>query len=284
MNENLGIQQNKQKPTTPIDLNPLMKDFRELIDKNGRGIRKILNQEKADVFPKDPKFREEIQNIREKLCITNLEPEKDIINIDQENVGSDWLQYTASEEERKKFNAVITKLLHKYELGLNFKDWMECTVLYGDFSLWSPLYDFDLFEQLISNPEEARRIPLTTAEKKYLKQFFRKILNVSRSGLLPKKYKTIFSDFCKILNLGTNSRRRMRSFDLAVKTLKHGEVVEHIDTVTQEKTKGKIAHSIIVSEIDIPNEKDSHNAEKKLIQNSRKQKERLLKRFRKSKK
>lgn len=154
--------------------NTLPKEFAELlqyeVDKKFFGPRANFNKELAESSSYKQGFIKDLSELRANL--PKLDPDEDLImtsmNYDDEEIcfaKSEYLDCGLNETERKKFSKNIYALIKKYKFPKNFYDWLQFYILYSKEPPWKPLYNFDLVEQIIDNPSEAIRIPLTTVEK-----------------------------------------------------------------------------------------------------------------------
>jgi len=224
----------KGNQTSPFSFpqSEITKALRELTEKEYFGTRKKLNEEfveyvKNSELSKD--FRKQIKEIRKKYKIPRLNFQKDTycysIQLDEKSeydvVGSKWL-LEKDEKTKKAFKKEIDNLINYYELPKIFFDWLECLVLYNHIPPRSPWYNWDLIFQIADDIKELNRVPLTTQEKKYIKQIFRWKMGIKRRP--PKNKEKAYKIICKALKKAKkNRRRRFRTIEDALKTLEQGK-------------------------------------------------------------
>lgn len=265
--------------------NILPKEFAELLryeaDKNF-GPRASFNKEFAELSSYKQGFIKDLLDLR--VNLPKLDPDDDLImssmNYDDEEIcfaKSKYLECDLNETERKKFSKNIYALIKKYKLPKNFYDWLQFYILYSKEPPWKPLYNFDLVEQIIDNPSEAIRIPLTTVEKKYIKRKSRELLNI-KEGRPPKEVsdkQKQYKALCSLLDKSKNINRKYRSLDNAIKVFKlKKEKMSYYDENYQPIRILK-DYNTVVDEIYPDNPKPK---QKKLVTRLRKQNERFKKR------
>ncbi|MFH1170384.1 MAG: hypothetical protein V1704_02400 [Candidatus Vogelbacteria bacterium] len=261
----------------------------EQVEKERAGSRQKQNEELAVYLSTaDDDFKNDIKKVRDKYNISNFTAEEArlddydenvIFDINNEPYGiptSKFLNEKLTEKERAKFKKDIDGIIKKYSLPLNFYDWMEWCVLYNHEVPWQSLFNWELFSQIIENPKELERVGLTTREKHEMKKQWRDLFNM-KIGRPSKKQVQQYGEFLKLLSKSKNKKRRMRTFLPALKALKmrqgkekYSEWGDFGTISTTKKYKDKVAEIYP----DLEGEDDD-----RLAVNLRKQKERLLKRF-----
>ncbi len=243
--------------------------------------RTEFNKEAKEYVFENKDFIKDVREVRSELNIPKLNPDDDfrlipieqgteIINVED----SGWVQ-RLSNEEFDRFDQKVKWLLQKYELPLNFRDPVEFYLLYRKKSKRTPLYNLGLFSQIIQNPNELKRIPLTTGEKKLIKQY---VLDEYGERIKKdKKLKNAYKELLQSLALSKNKRRRMRTISTALKaTNKPKRHVKYYDAV-----KGKDIEPLYTFEDLAPNLIDidmKPEEAKRKAATLRKQKQRLKER------
>ncbi len=214
----------------------LMVEFLQIMaqavaDKEYFGTRKHFIEEFI-TFLKNPKtpiaisFNERISQIKKRYRIPHLRPHEDIKDfpigdaIDAESV---WLH---SQKNKDKMISDINAILNDYNLPRNFFDWVQYRLLYNKTPPWVPVYNWDLPFQIDDNPNELKRMLVTSREVQYLKSFFRRRLGIKRRP--PKKSLIIYKHICEIIDKAP--KNKMRSFRImatALKTLERGELIKN---------------------------------------------------------
>lgn len=243
--------------------------------------RKELNMEMATLIDIEKSFLQNFKIIRNEFKIPYLEPEDDIelISIDENGkeiilTKSKYLDSIINKKEKGLIQNKIKWLLERYNLPLNFKDWIQYYLLYNKKPNWVPLYNWEIIDQIISDKNEALRIPLTTEEKKYIKAQFRKVFSMEK-GRPTKKLKEKYNELLSIFKKSKNSLRRSGAFEDISHILDKGDK-------TYEQVAEDIAkYNLVASGEDLDKLKkfDIYLEKEKVIQALRKQKERLKKRI-----
>jgi len=231
---------NKQKPPKLSPLGQLMQDsLRHVADTKYFGTRKALNQEQLVYLKDDVEFKKEVKDIKKNLKVPKLYPDKDVESFEYENyidAESFWLR-TRDKSIQDEFEKRIKNLLYKYGLPIGFYDWMQYLVLYGE-PPWVPNYNPELLNDIMNNPEELQRIPLTTQEKRYIRKIAKENLNIK--GRPTKKVQQFYKSFLLALAQSKNTKRRFRSLKTAVKTTKLGKEINEYNPVENENITRKI--------------------------------------------
>lgn len=181
------------------------------------GPRARFNREDKTYIFQDIDFENDIREARIDLHIPKLNLDDDFIlmpvNEEDEEYDSVWVN-KIPKDQFDGFNKKIKWLLHKYNLPLNFRSSIEIYLMYRKKPKTTPLYNSGLLSQVLANPEELKRMPLTTQEKKLIKDYLR-----YQNG----KDQNLQSEFDKLLQglaQSKNKRRQMRTFNSAMKASK----------------------------------------------------------------
>ncbi len=196
---------------------PLLKAFADQYFTPRTEFNKEAN---AYVFTNED-FKKEVNEIRQVLQIPKLDPDEDFRlipierNTEVENVEDSGWVLRLTDEEFDRFDQKVKRLLQKYGLPLNFRNAVEFYLLYRKKPKWTPLYNLGIFSQIIQNPNELKRISLTTGEKKLIKQY---VLDeygekIKKDG----KYKKAYKELLQSLAQSKNKKRRMRTLNTALK-------------------------------------------------------------------
>jgi hypothetical protein len=198
--------------------NPQLRSFALL---EPRWARNLENYER---IIRDPNFKKEV---------LSLEPEEYGFS-----VSPTGLKIHPKQEE-KKLNAGIKAILERYKLPQNFFDWIKQYVVSGEEPPWKPLLNWELADQIIENPDEASRIPLTTYEKKFVNMYARWHFGIKEGGRTPEKHQSFFKKLNQILSKRKNVKRRFRSMKTALKAASlHKEKVS-LEAVPADKKNVK---------------------------------------------
>lgn len=179
--------------------------------------RPKVNWERTQTLQEDPEFLARLEMIRQREKISkNLKFETDVRadivsygDGEMEIVESYFLDYEIGKLRRKRIQNEIASILKDYSLPLNFHDWIQCLLLYRKPLNGTPRYNWDLLDQVMSDPDEAKRIPLSSAEKKFWLWAFRFSRGI-RPGRIPKKYAPEYKKLKDIFADSKNTLRRSR--------------------------------------------------------------------------
>lgn len=240
--------------------------------------RAELNKENRLLIFRDSYFKSQIKLIRKELSIPKLDPDSDLnlvsVGEDEEDMVSRWV-HNLTKTNYVKYDKRILSLLHVYNLPLNFHASIEFYLLYGIVPKTSPSYNPDLLDQILQFPDELKRIPLTTGEKKLIKQY---VLDEYGERIkTDKKFKQAYNELMQGLALSKNKRRRMRTLTTALKaTDKPKRHAKYYDD-----SLGKYVEPLYTFEDLAPNVIDDNMTQeeaKKKAATLRKQKQRLKQR------
>lgn len=231
---------NKNKPPKLSSLGQLMQDsLRHVADTKYFGTRKALSQEQLVYLKDDVEFKNEVKYIKKKLKVPKLYPDKDVESFEYENyidAESFWLR-TQDKSIQDEFEKRINNLLNNYGLPIGFYDWMQYLVLYGE-PPWVPNYNPELLNDIMNNPEELQRTPLTTQEKRYIRKIVKENLNIK--GRPTKKVQQLYKSFLLALAQSKNTKRRFRSLKTAVKTTNLGKEITEYNSIENVNITRKI--------------------------------------------
>lgn len=248
-------------------------------DKKYFGTRKELNRELLTYLKSDVGFKNDIKKLKRELSIPKLNSEEDIESFEYDNyidAESFWLR-TQDHSVRDTFEKRINNLLISYGLPIGFYDWMQYLVLYGQ-PPWTPLYNTELPNDIMSNPDELQRIPLTTQEKKYVRRTVKN--NIGIKGRPSKKARSAYGSLLQALSMSKNKQRRIRNL---TKSLKTGEIgtkrtyYDSVDGKVQEKITSTIQAAEIYEHADNDELKKKANTLRKMKQRLKERQKVLLK-------
>jgi len=239
------------------------------------GNRVELNNADALLAISSTNFNQLIFDIRVELGIPELNADEDLssgwvqIGNDETSViSSNWLDSQPTKVKRL-FDKRIGEMIKKNNLAPNFYDWLFGYILYG-VPFFKPLFNMELLYSAVNNVNELKDMGLNKEEKEWLKKRMRDILKMSEVGRPSKDKAKIYCRFVKGINSCKSKRRRFRVLETMLKTLKPAE------------GKTLTSNYGIIIDTDFPQE--SPDKERVLLGRFRKQRERAMKRFPKSKK
>jgi len=242
-------------------------------------VRKGLNREIVAYLQTIGDFKSDLRRVRKQFKIPKLSPREDIKEIPLEDSSyeeSDWL-YGQKDIVQQSFHQEIESLINKYNLPQNFYNWLDYHILYGT-PPFVPFYNPELVQQIIKNPDEVSRIPLTSGEKKFLKQITAWILGIKKrpNKDLRMTYKKTQSELQTFLNSSKNRRRRFRTLQSSLQTSKQGQKEKYYDDVVGADIEEKITYKRLATDL---YEKIDNEELKKAANRLRKQKQRLKERI-----
>lgn len=270
---------------------------------NNADTRALLNKELVVLLTIDTEFKDDCQKIRKHIGIPPKydyvfdekeahEPTEEELDFNFDNdviyrslsdsEGREILYtdsaYILSLDKRKQieFKKSIFNLLVKNGLPLNFFYWAKAFVLYDKIPEIKPIYNWNIVDQIIMNPSESKRIGLTSQEKNYIKQEFRRFCGI-KTGRPPKKFQRVLKELDKILSQNKNSNRRYRSLDKVLRILELKEKEFSYKKITTDENEVSEPYNYAAMAADIYGTNDM-NHEKQEIQNLRKINERYEKR------
>jgi hypothetical protein len=155
--------------------------------------RKRFNQENVLLLLKNDLFLNEVKQIQKSLKIPKLNIEDDLqdgfVDMEDETINvatSEWLDQQ-SKTKRITLKRHINKLIDRFELPLNFYNWLEAYILYRK-SPYKPLFNSNYIDDFIRIPKERERIGLTTQEKEFMLECVK--LELMQAGIKIKVAKT----------------------------------------------------------------------------------------------
>ncbi len=209
------------------------------------GPRPHLNDERWEVLKGDRNFNRRLEEIRVRERIPILSLKDDIwvhwitiddISGDGTDMSGSHFMDSLSAARRTRIDSAIRTILYDFALPLNFYDFIQSILLYRSASNGTPRYNWDFLDQLIENPAEARRLPISTAEKKFWLHFFRRHLGISPTGKPKREHAAILKRLKNILESSPKNRaRRMRTFDTALAASKRGSLTVAVESIPFEK-------------------------------------------------
>jgi len=218
LKEPFAIKEFENIDGTVSRVSPLMRIGSKMLDFELSKYFKVsdeLNYERASLLLSNDKFLKDIQLSRKKISIPDLDPKTDIVLIEDFGI-SNWLE-SSSQAVKNRLDQRIKRILKKYYLPINFYDWLESYLLYNREPYGFPIKSmgalWENFERL--NP----KLPLTTGEKKFLKEYLRQKFNLKTKGRLPKKMAKAYKVFLENLSKIKNTKRRLRNMEIALRAL-----------------------------------------------------------------
>ena len=232
------------------------------------GPRPHLNDERWEVLKGDRNFNRRLEEIRVRERIPILSLKDDIwvhwITIDDASgdgtdISGSHFMDSLSATKRRRIERAMKSILYDFSLPLNFKDFIQGMLLYRKASNGMPRYNWDFLDQILENPAEARRLPISTAEKKFWLRFFRRHLGISPTGKPKREHAAILKRLKNVLDSSPKNRaRRMRTFDSALEATRCGSLKLAVKSIPEKETTAR--------------------AERRLATTLRQRKSRLLKR------
>lgn len=220
------------------------------IKRNYFGNPKLVD-EKVLLLEKTTPFLSEIKEIRNTFSINLLDPEKDKTIVyygGKEYDESIW--FTKQPQIiQEKFENEVETLLIKYNLPLSFRDWIEKYILYGK-PKTNPYINYELVHEIMKNPSELTRLPLSTGEKELVKDCVRYRLGIKKK---PSKYlRKTYQELLDALSKSRNTTRSSRTTKTSIKTLKMGAKHTYFDFalgVSGKKVTHKTTSTDLATEI-----------------------------------
>ncbi len=210
---------------------------------NALSPRAKINRERAVFLSEDSSFHIRLEQIRKENQIPHLTPEKDIYVVEipmhqpaTSEAFSFYLEQEIGRASKIRIEKALKSVLVEYGLPLNFYEWVQYFLLYRKRPSGIPRYNWELIDQLAENPDEAKRIPLSFAEKKWWLWIFRSRVGI-KEGRIPKKFANAYSELKSILNSATNKLRRSRTYDSALEVLESkARRIDTLDKAGHKKT------------------------------------------------
>lgn len=218
--------------------------------------RAKLNREKVLVLSKNIDFISDVDKARMFLKVPNLNPDDDFREFKYQNktMEDSSFLYGKNNNYVIKFEREIRKILKRYELPINFTDWVEHAVLYKRFLKTVPKYNAGIIDQIVHNPKEARRIGLTTKEKQFIKDFVRTKMKM---GKRPKKeFDYFYKKICSIIAKSKNFRRPSRSIKTATKALNKPNIQKYYDYTLGKETTPHFGFKELADKISFNNQNE----------------------------
>lgn len=273
------MKRNKDLPKLSALGEVIQETIKQEADTKYFGTRKELNRELLTYLKSDTEFKNDLKKLKKELSIPKLNSEEDVESFEYENyidAESFWLR-TQDKSTRDIFEKRIHHLLVSYGLPIGFYDWMQYFVLYGQ-PPWTPLYNTELPNDIMSNPDELQRIPLTTQEKKYVRRTVKNSIGIK--GRPSKKAQSAYGGLLLALSTSKNKRRRTRQLKQSLKTDDIGTKRTYYDSVegkTQEKVTSKIKAAEIYESADNDELKKKANTLRKMKQRLKERRKVMLK-------
>jgi hypothetical protein len=251
----------------------LLQSSFKMIGNHYFGTRAKLNKEKVLVLSRNNDFISDIDKVREFLKIPKLDPSNDfrVFEYQGEMMEDSGFLYEKNNNYIVKFEREIRKILKKYELPINFTDWIEHAVLYNKFLKTGPKYNPEIVSQISHDTKEAKRIGLTTREKQFVKDYIR--LKIKTEGKNQKDFDNFYKTICKALVKSKNTRRQSKNISIAIKTLNKPNEVKEYDWTEEKEITHKFSFNDLAQKLV---DKDLNELEIKKIANKlRQQKHRI---------
>ncbi len=193
------------------------------------GTRAKFNEEKVLVLSRNIDFISDIDKAREFLKIPKLDPSNDFREFEYQGrrMEDSGFLYRKNNNYIVKFEREIRKILKKYELPINFTDWIEHAVLYKKFLKTVPKYNSEIVDQIVHDTKEAKRIGLTTREKQFIRDYIR--LKIKVEKLTDEKFKYFYKVMCEKIEKSKNFHRPSKSIKTAIKAINKTETTKYHD-------------------------------------------------------
>lgn len=269
MNKN----KNEDKNNDVRGLGNVLQSSLKMIFNHYFGIRAKLNEEKFLILSKNIDFISDIDKARELLKIPKLDPSNDfrVFEYQGRTMEDSGFLYRKNDNYIIKFEREIRKILKKYELPINFTDWIEHAVLYKKFLKTVPKYNPEIVSQIAHNTKEAKRIGLTTKEKQFVKDYIR--LKVKTEGKNQKDFDNFYKTICNALVKSKNTRRQSKNINIAIKTLNKPDEFREYDWTEEKEIIHKFSFNDLAQKLV---DKDLNELEiKKIANRLRQQKHRI---------
>jgi hypothetical protein len=215
-----------------------------------------LNKEDWVTLQRNEVYLKDLEKIRLKFNVPQkLLKEKDIMPIvifigDSEicEAESDWVS-SLEIDTRKAFRKAIEGILLKYGLRPNFYDFVQSHILYKEISKGLPLYNFEMFLNILHDPKIATRYNLSAQEKKFTRELFKSKRGITTKNI-PKEHRGDFKKLNLFLSKSKNSRRKSRNLEIIEKilSLKDEEII--VDETADKQIKKKRNYLDVVAEMD----------------------------------
>jgi len=182
----------------------------------------IFNDEDLTYLSNDEWFLSEVKDIRKKLKIPQLEEGEDerYVDLGDESFSeSNWMKSKGS-EYLKLLDDKVEYIINSLNLRVDFQEWIIRFILYGNHesATITAVVGYKTILEILNNPNEILRIPLTTEEKNFIKFIIRSKLNITSKPL--KEMSEVYRGILQLLNQSESSRRRAKTAKVAVETIK----------------------------------------------------------------
>lgn len=176
--------------------------------------RLFINLEQIKLLEDNKQFNLDVKTIREKLQIPKLDSTKDQQDTDNpfDSLSESFWLRTKTYGWFKKFDKKLNLLINKYKLTMDFYEWLRWIIMYGytnNASINIQYSSYESFHKIIENPDELKRIGLTTEEKRFYKFVIRKVLKIERRP--NKEVALAYSQFLTALKNSKNTISKPRT-------------------------------------------------------------------------
>jgi hypothetical protein len=180
-----------------------------------------LNEDLVKKITHNRKFISDIKRVRKELKIPALNEEDDFVSFDvdigfeSQNISdSNWfLSNVANQKDKlKSFDDKVNEITTIYSLPFNFKEWLKGFITYGKRPRFIPKYPLAYGTELFIS-RLPKRTRMTTEEKRFYKESFRKEFKIPATGRIPKKFQRIYNklnELCEWLGRRNNLPRVQR--------------------------------------------------------------------------
>lgn len=182
-----------------------------------------------------------LEKIRQKFAIPpNLKASSDArgrwVYVGEDTVDITESNWFDSQDFDKKENIkrVLETYLSKNNLPIDFYDAFFYWLLYREIPKWVAPLGFEEVFHIIDYPKKAKQIALSTADKKFLRWYFRNGLGI-KSGKVPKEYANVYKELLTLVSSSKNKLRRFRSLKSSLAALKL-----RVQTFTDNKDEQKM--------------------------------------------
>lgn len=238
-----------------------------------------LTDERVLLLERNTSFIQEVNQIRISFSIPNLNFQQDTTVYpfrDTYLEDSTWL-LKQPQNIQDKFINEVELLIKKYKLPVSFRDWIEKYILYGK-PKDNPYVNYELVYELMNNPDELQRLPLSSQEKNMVKDLVRFRLGINKRP--PKHLQKDYKELLNALSASKSNFRGSRTISTSIKTLGVGKIEKQKDV-----SKNRVINRRKTFKDLIPNiysfEEESKMGPEKLSNRLRKQHQRLKQRMKK---
>lgn len=236
------------------------------------GSTAVLNEDRVKELIHNKKFSVDIERVRKELKIPFLDEKDDFVSFDidigykSQNISdSDWfLTNVANQEDKlKSFDEKVNEITTMYSLPFNFREWLKGFIIYGKRPRFIPKYPLAYGTEFLIS-----RLPLrtrmTTEEKRFYRESFRKEFKLPKTGRIPKKFLSFYKKLNEYLDRSENKNknRKQKNLDIGLKVIsRHGKQIDQ---------EYRLDYKDLVANISETDEKVESKSYKRKVQNLRK--------------